>query len=153
INPLGIDAPRPRLSWKITSTERNTVQAAYQVQVTRAERLIWDSGRTAGDSSVFVEYGGPALESRRRYVWRVRVWDANGRVSPRSEPAFWEAGLLQSSDWAAAWIGTAPSPSDSLGGPAPLFRRVFRVNGVVTRARLYATSLGLYEAYLNGARV
>jgi alpha-L-rhamnosidase len=152
-NPLGIDAERPRLSWRMTSAERNTVQAAYQLQVTRNERLIWDTGRTAGDSSVFVEYGGPALESRRRYGWRVRVWDAKGRVSPWSAPAWWEVGLLQSSDWAAAWIGAVPSPTDSIGGPSPLLRRAFRVNGVVTRARLYATSLGLYEAFLNGTRV
>ena len=152
-NPLGIDVARPRLSWRITSAERNTVQAAYQLQVTRNERLIWDTGRTSGDSSVFVVYAGPDLESRRRYAWRVRVWDAKGRVSPWSAPGWWEVGLLQPSDWAAAWIGTAPSPTDSVGGPSPLLRRAFRVSGVVTRARLYATSLGLYEVYLNGARV
>ena len=98
-------------------------------------------------------YAGPDLESRRRYAWRVRVWDAKGRVSPWSAPGWWEVGLLQPSDWAAAWIGTAPSPTDSVGGPSPLLRRAFRVSGVVTRARLYATSLGLYEVYLNGARV
>src|SRR5881394_2003344 len=152
-NPLGIDVARPRLSWRITSAERNTVQAAYQLQVTRNERLIWDTGRTSGDSSVFVVYAGPDLESRRRYAWRVRVWDAKGRVSPWSAPGWWEVGLLQPSDWAAAWIGTAPSPTDSVGGPSPLLRRAFRVSGLVTRARLYATSLGLYEVYLNGARV
>src|SRR6266550_4712138 len=152
-NPLGIDVARPRLSWRITSAERNTVQAAYQLQVTRNERLIWDTGRTSGDSSVFVVYAGPDLESRRRYAWRVRVWDAKGRVSPWSAPGWWEVGLLQPSDWAAAWIGTAPSPTDTVGGPSPLLRRAFRVSGVVTRARLYATSLGLYEVYLNGTRV
>jgi len=152
-NPLGIDVARPRLSWRITSAERNTVQAAYQLQVTRNERLIWDTGRTSGDSSVFVVYAGPDLESRRRYAWRVRVWDAKGRVSPWSAPGWWEVGLLQPSDWAAAWIGTAASPTDSIGGPSPLLRRAFRVSGVVTRARLYATSLGLYEVYLNGTRV
>ncbi|HEV2670996.1 MAG TPA: family 78 glycoside hydrolase catalytic domain, partial [Gemmatimonadales bacterium] len=152
-NPLGIDAVQPRLSWRITSSERNTVQAAYQLQVTRSGRLIWDTGRTAGDSSVFVTYGGPAVESRRRYEWRVRVWDAAGRESPWSAPAWWEMGLLQPSQWTAGWIGTPPSPSDSLGGPSPLLRRAFRVSGGVARARLYATSLGLYEVYVNGARV
>src|SRR5947207_11397663 len=80
-SPLGMDAARPRLSWRITSAERNAVQAAYQLQVTRNERLIWDTGRTSGDSSVFVVYAGPDLESRRRYAWRVRVWDAKGHVS------------------------------------------------------------------------
>src|SRR5436190_13101208 len=157
IDPLGIDAVHPRLSWRITSgpapPERNTMQAAYEIQVMRSERLIWDTGRTPGDSSVFVTYAGPALESRRRYEWRVRVWDAKGRESPWSATASWEMGLLEPAQWTAAWIGTAPSPMDSVEGPSPLFRRAFRVSGIVARARLYATSLGLYEAYLNGARV
>ena len=152
-NPLGIDVLKPRLSWKITSTERNTVQAAYELQVMRSGRLIWDTGRTPGDSSVFITYEGPALESRRRYEWRVRVWDAKGRESAWSALGSWEMGLGDSSQWTAAWIGPAPSPTDSVGGPAPLLRRAFRVNGGVARARLYATSLGLYEAYLNGARI
>lgn len=152
-NPLGIDATRPRFSWRITSTERNTVQAAYQVQVTRNGLPVWDSGRIAADSSVFVAYAGPALESRARYDWRVRVWDANGRGSPWSAPSAWETGLLAPSDWTAAWIGTAPSATDSLGGPSPLLRRAFRSTGAVASARVYATSLGLYELYLNGQRV
>jgi alpha-L-rhamnosidase len=152
-DPVGIDATHPRISWRIVSGERNSVQAAYQIQVTRSARLIWDSGRSPGDSSVFVAYAGPDLESRRRYEWRVRVWDARGRASPWSAPASWEMGLLEPSQWTAAWIGTAPSPTDSVGGPSPLLRRAFRVSGVVARARLYATSLGLYEAYLNGTRV
>jgi alpha-L-rhamnosidase len=152
-NPLGIDAPRPRLSWRITSTARNTVQAAYQLQVSRNDSLVWDSGRVSSNSSVFVTYAGPALASRTRYVWRVRIWDAKGNASQWSKPGSWETGLLQPSDWTAAWIGTAPSPTDSLPGPSPLLRRAFRVSGAVASARVYATSLGLYELYLNGQRV
>ena len=152
-NPLGIDALHPRLSWRLTSAARNTVQSAYQIQVTRNGTRVWDSGRVGSDASVFVSYAGPPLESRARYVWRVRVWDGTGRTSPWSAPAFWEMGLLDPSQWTAAWIGTAPSPTDSSGGPSPLLRRAFRVSGVVASARLYATSLGLYEAYLNGTRV
>jgi len=38
-------------------------------------------------------------------------------------------------------------------GPAMLLRRRFAVTKPVARARLYATALGVYEAYLNGARV
>src|SRR5437899_12419716 len=94
-NPLGIDVARPRLSWRITSAERNTVQAAYQLQVTRNERLIWDTGRTSGDSSVFVVYAGPDLESRRRYAWRVRGWEAEDRVSPGSAACWVEVGGVQ----------------------------------------------------------
>ncbi len=159
-NPVGIDVERPRLSWRITSTERNTMQAAYQVRVARSEAglarrsdLLWDSGRVISDVSVFVDYAGPSIESRSRYYWRVRVWDTNGRVSGWSPVAYWEAGLLRSTDWTAQWIGPALRTADSLPSPSPLLRRTLRVNGPVSSARVYVTSLGLYELYLNGQRV
>jgi alpha-L-rhamnosidase len=159
-NPLGIDAAPLRLSWRLASTQRNTMQAAYQLQVATSETalargtpLLWDSGKVLSDASVFVEYAGPPLVSRTRYYWRVRLWDAGGRASPWSPVAFWETGLLRSDDWTASWIGPAASPADSLPSPSPLLRRAFRVRGPVRTARLYVTSLGLYEVYLNGQRV
>src|SRR5712692_3070034 len=86
-NPVGIDAAPPRLSWRLVTTKRNTMQAAYQVQVasseanlTRATDLLWDSGKVASDASVFVDYGGPPMGSRTPYYWHVRVWDASGRA-------------------------------------------------------------------------
>jgi len=161
-NPIGIDVVRPRLSWRIASTARNTMQAAYQLQVatseanlTRGANLVWDSGNVVSDASVFVDYGGPPTASRTRYYWRVRVWDASGRASPWSSPAFWETGLIQPGDWTAQWIGPPPKPTgaDSLPSPSPLLRRAFRLDDRVRSARLYVTSLGLYEIYLNGQRV
>jgi len=159
-NPLGIDAAPPRLSWRLTSSQRNTVQAAYQVQVAsneaalrRGTPLLWDSGKISSDASVWVDYGGPAPASRARYYWRVRVWDAKGHASPWSPVAFWEMGLLQAADWTAGWVGPAQNPSDSLPSASPLLRRAFQLRGPVRSARLYVTSLGLYEVYLNGQRV
>ncbi len=159
-DPLGIDVPRPRLSWRIVSDARNTIQTAYQLQVgltlatvDRGSGLLWDSGRITSDASVFVEYAGPPLESRNRYYWRVRVWDSNGRVSRWGPIAWWETGFFRAADWTARWIGPAPSAGDSLPSPSPLLRRAFRVNGPIRLARLYVTSLGLYELYLNGQRV
>src|SRR6267378_7233552 len=159
-NPIGIDVVQPRLSWRIASTRRNTMQAAYQLQVdtsetrlTRGANPLWDSGKVASDTSVFVEYRGPATVSRTRYYWRVRVWDTSGRGSPWSPAAFWETGLLQPADWTAQWIGPPPTAADSLPSPSPLLRRAFRVGDAVRSARLYVTSLGLYEVYLNGQRV
>ena len=159
-NPIGIDVTQPRLSWRIASARRNTMQAAYQLQVatdeatlTRGANLLWDSGKTVSAASVFVDYAGPHGVSRTRYYWRVRVWDASGRASPWSPVAFWETGLLRPADWTAQWIGPSPSPSDSLPSPSPLLRRAFRVDDRVRSARLYVTSLGLYEVYLNGQQV
>ncbi len=159
-DPMGIDTPRPRLSWQITSSARNTTQAAYQVQVATSEsdlahgrHLVWDSHRVASDASVFVDYGGPPLRSGTRYFWRVRVWDADGHRAAWSTAAFWETGLLEPSDWTARWIGRPLNPTDSTVAASPMLRRAFRVSGPVRSARIYVASRGLYELHLNGARV
>jgi len=110
-NPLGIDTAAPHLSWQSDNAERNWRQSAYEVVVAsddanlRAGKAdIWDSGKVDSAESVGIAYGGPALESRRRYYWKVRVWDANGQVSESMEAAWWEMGLLRATDWKAKWI-------------------------------------------------
>ena len=65
---------------------------------------VWDSGRVESDQSVNVPYSGPAVESRRRYYWQVRVWDPQGQASPYSQASWWEMGLLSPQDWKAKWI-------------------------------------------------
>jgi len=110
-NPLGIDASAPHLSWQSDSTERNWKQSAYQILVaSSSEGLrsgkadVWDSGRANSDESVDITYKGPALESRKRYYWRVRVWDKAGNATESAEDAWWEMGLLRPEDWKAKWI-------------------------------------------------
>ena len=109
-NPLGIDAASPHLSWQSDNTERNWKQTAYQILVASSDESmhagkadIWDSGKVDSAESVGIAYHGPALESRKRYYWKVRVWDAGGQVS-ESEKAWWEMGLLRKTDWKAKWI-------------------------------------------------
>jgi alpha-L-rhamnosidase len=153
VDPVGIDAARPRLGWQLRSADRGTVQSAYQLQVTRGGRTVWDTGRVASDRSVHVEYAGPALESSARYVWRVRVWDGAGRGSAWSAPASWEMGLLKPEDWKASWVETAADEDPSVSQPSPMMRGAFTVKGKVRSARAYVTSLGLYELEINGRRV
>ncbi len=161
INPVGTDAVHPRLSWRIEGTERNTVQSAYQIQVaTDSSKLIrgtrgilWDSGRLTTDASLFQPYDGPALQSRTRYFWRVRVWDGKGKVSAWSAPAFWETALFNRADWTAQWIGPPASSHDSAGAPSLMLRRTIDVQGKISSARIYVTSRGLYELHLNGHRI
>jgi alpha-L-rhamnosidase len=109
--PLGIDITSPRLSWRLQDSRRGAKQAAYEIRVaSSAESLaqdhadVWDSGRVDSDQSVSVLYGGPAVESQRRYYWQVRVWDSQEQPSPYSQPSWWEMGLLSSQDWKARWI-------------------------------------------------
>jgi alpha-L-rhamnosidase len=157
-NPVGIDVRMPRLSWRLRSERRGTMQSAYQVVVgTDSAQLernpIWDSGKVESDASIFREYAGPPLESGRRYYWQVRVWDDEGRSTPWSAPAFWEMGLLDAADWQSSWI-TPDLPEDTTkSNPSPMLRREFTLAGTVASARLYVTSLGLNEVELNGRRV
>ena len=111
VNPLGIDAARPRLSWIVRSGERAQVQTAYRVLVaSAADRLaaddgdLWDSGKVGSDATLHVAYDGKPLASRDRCYWKVRVWDRHGRPSPWSKPATWSMGLLDAADWDARWI-------------------------------------------------
>ncbi|MGD8413758.1 MAG: family 78 glycoside hydrolase catalytic domain, partial [Candidatus Latescibacterota bacterium] len=179
VNPIGIDAMRPRLSWRLVVPDRmgdrlldssltgndqrggrdesirNVFQTAYRIQVaTDPARFesdpVWDSGRVESDQSVQLPYGGPRLESRKRYYWRVRIWDGSGQASDWSEPAYWEMGLLDVAEWVGEWISPTWEEDLTEPQPAPLLRHEFVAAGDVRRARLYVTSLGLYEMHLNG---
>lgn len=109
--PLGIDVTLPRLSWLPQDDRRSARQTGYEILVADAlEKLshdqanVWDSGHVESSESINVLYRGPAMESRRRYYWKVRVWDQDGIASTYSKPSFWEIGLLSASDWKAQWI-------------------------------------------------
>ncbi len=150
-NPICLDTQHPRLSWKLNSAARNARQQAYQIVVTDAGdggAVIWDSGKVQSDQSVHVAYAGPALHSGQRCYWRVRVWDGDDQPSEWSETMFWEMGLLDNSEWQADWI-----TPDLAEDHAPLLRRSFALDGEIKSARIYATSLGIYELHLNGQRV
>jgi alpha-L-rhamnosidase len=164
-NPVGIDEKRPRLGWVMTSSRRNQVQSAYQVLVATSEAVLaqhrgnlWDSGKVVTGQSVHVVYDGRPLASRSICYWKARVWDGEGRVSPWSAPARWEMALLEPGDWSATWVNDGernPTSDEAFyrNDPAPLFRREFSLPAPVSRARLYISGLGYYEASLNGARV
>jgi alpha-L-rhamnosidase len=160
VNPLGIETTRPRLSWISESPRRGARQSSYQVLVARSREALvdgagelWDSGKVTSDQSVNVVYGGQPLGCGERAWWAVRLWDADGQPSAFSEPAFWEQGLLTREDWRGAWIGGMLAGGSHTTSPAPFLRKRFTVRAPITRARLYATALGLYEPHLNGTVV
>ncbi|MCB8981590.1 MAG: family 78 glycoside hydrolase catalytic domain [Ardenticatenaceae bacterium] len=159
-NPIGLDVLHPRLSWQVRSAKRGARQTAYQILVAQnpAELQqetavsLWNSGKIISDQSVHVPYDGRSLYPGQRCYWQVRVWDETDEVSGWSEPAFWEMGLLNSG-WQAKWITPDWDEDPSQPQPSPLLRRGFAAEVGLVTARLYATSLGLYELKLNGQHV
>lgn len=167
-DPLGIDSPRPRLSWALGHDEADQYQTAYQIIVSddlalieKEQGNIWDSGKVESSQSVNVKYTGKALESCRKYFWRVRWWDKSGQVSPYSDAAVFETAFLTQDDWTAAWIGNgADATPDSIvecAGydlrPGSLLRKEFTVSKQVKEARAYISGLGYYELRINGGKI
>jgi alpha-L-rhamnosidase len=176
-NPLGIDVATPRLSWQSNDTERDWHQSAFQILVaTSPAKLqgapdVWDSGKQSSAESVGIPYGGPMLESRKRYYWTVRVWDSNGKPSEATTPAWWEMALLRPADWSAKWI-TWKNPEEEADRaairwvwlPGQNFNAVpvdttavFRVNVEVSAkprsAVLFAAAIGNFQARVNGQAI
>ncbi|MGR6544384.1 family 78 glycoside hydrolase catalytic domain [Paenibacillus tundrae] len=157
INPIGLDVRSPRLSWHLQSDQRNCVQTAYQIQLylqDSHEQMVWDSSKVISDQSIHVELDGWLPEARTRYYYRVKAWDNFGNESAWSATAFFEMGLMNSSNaWRAEWISAPLSAEEEKNESCPRLRKSFQLSKPVTKARIYVTALGLYELHLNNKRV
>jgi hypothetical protein len=115
VDPLGVDAAPPRLSWKLRGEAgRGLRQRAWQVLVASSlDRLasqqgdVWDSGRVESEEQLHVPYAGRALRSAEQVFWKVRVWDGEDRPSPWSAATTWTMGVLEPDGWQARWITDA----------------------------------------------
>ncbi|MEV0457805.1 family 78 glycoside hydrolase catalytic domain [Catellatospora methionotrophica] len=177
VNPLGVDAGAPRFGWKLTSSTLQQYQAAYQVIVastsanaTNGTGDVWDSGRVSSRQAVDVAYAGATLTSLRRYYWRVRVWDTQGRASGWSAVQYFETGLRSpASEWQASYIGQ-PAVTDGLTGASwiwypegdpiaglpPMtryFRRTVALSSAPTQASLVVTGDDTADVWVNGVQV
>jgi alpha-L-rhamnosidase len=155
-NPIGMDVLTPQFSWEIESEKRGTMQSAYQILVvdspenfSKSDSIIWNSGIIKTDKSVGINYGGPELISRKRYYWKATIWDSNGNSCSSGDPAFFEMGLLNQSDWKAGWI-SAPT---GWKGQVQYFRKTFSTTKPIKKARAYISGIGYYVLHINGRKV
>ncbi len=153
---LGHHECRPSLSWKLPasclSQTACQIVVASNLQRLHEEPDIWDSGKVDSAQSTFLPWGAKPLSSRQHVFWCVRVWDQDGVATGWSDPAEFELGLLHNHDWSAQWI-SSPCVQSGEHRPAPHLRRTFKIDQPITKARLHATALGLFELRLNGARI
>ena len=167
-NPLAVDEPRPRLSWKLKAADdvRGLAPMAWQIlaasddaRLKNGEGDLWDSGKVVSADSIHVEYAGKPLAQGQRAYWTVRVWTTADAPGPWSEPAWWESGAPGfDKDGASQWISDSrlmPENEADLYGdlPAPMLRREFKAKSEVIRARAYIAAAGYYELRINGEKV
>ena len=157
VDPIGLDEPRPRLSWRVELAPPATRQASFTIQVARKPSfaraaIVWSQTDVVSAAPAIV-YDGPPPGSRERRAWRVRLVDDRGAEGPWSALASWEMGLLDPDDWAARWISWIDPARASWSSRSPILRRSFRLPAAAARARAHVTALGLVELTINGRRI
>jgi len=165
---IGVPAGPFTVSWAVTGGEDGVRQTAYEIQVaddSSFRSVVASSGEVAGGAHIAVRVPGPPLRSRQERHVRVRS-RLEGAWTSWSEGVALEAGLLDAADWQARAVGVPshPTPGDGAAGrPDPhdlrsasrvvALRRSFRLDSAPVRARLYVTSLGVHDAFVNGRPV
>lgn len=178
--PLGIDDEAPSFSWQLQDDARGARQSAYEVQVAASAemlasgQILWDSGRIASSESMNVRYAGAALKPGTRYFWRVKVWDATGKLYAPSTVSWWETGLMRQDGWRAAWIGYETPEETAVRNAAAEwitsadtaglndergteehidYRAHVELDKTVRRATLYAACEDTVSAWINGRQL
>ena len=154
-NPLGVDSPNPRFSWKLEDNTPGTSQEAYQIFVSTDSAKVansiggsWNSDKTIS-SSILTQYNGEELQPFTKYFWTVAVWNNRGERKLSSVASF-ETGMMGIGNWTGAWIS---DDKDIHEKAAPYFRKEFKAEKKIKSARAYVAAAGLYELYLNGKKV
>lgn len=147
-NPMGFAYSHIKCSWKVVNTK-----SKYQIN---AKIVVSESKEF--DNHCYVKEGRELnsigeelllkLKPMTRYYYYVEIAGENGEAA-RSEIGFWETGKIQEV-WKADFIGTQDKDTYH-----PCFERKFELEQAekISKARIYITGLGLYEAYINGEKI
>lgn len=144
-NPLGIDAPSPRLSWEVAGDA--PAKLAVTVTDMHSGREVWRSAALPADTRRVEADFKPSPHTL--YGWTVEALTAGGKREAEASATF-ETGKLSAADWKAQWITDG---NDKEFEPAPMLRKEFKLKSVPKDARMYVSAAGYYVVYVNGKRV
>ena len=149
--PMGLEPQDVRFGWSVDSAQRNWAQKSCRVRVASTQKGLdhpdmWDSGVLDTDVADGLVYAGAPLQPCGIYHWRVEIESAEDERAQLDST--FEMGLFDE-NFTARWIGRKnPRPGWGL-----CFRKGFKVDKKIIRARAYFCGLGIGELYLNGERV
>ncbi|MFA5066691.1 MAG: family 78 glycoside hydrolase catalytic domain [Candidatus Izemoplasmatales bacterium] len=145
-HPLGIDNDSPRLSWKLKSDRQGTFQTSYRIVLMNNQETLIDTSTIKSDQSIHVSALKDLLPETE-YIVTVTVTDNHNEVAMLSTQ--FETGLMDYRRIQADFITAAALKTS----PTQVLCREFVCLKPIRKARLYATSLGVYDLYLNKERV
>ncbi|MBR1693303.1 MAG: family 78 glycoside hydrolase catalytic domain [Lachnospiraceae bacterium] len=156
-NPVGVDTSTPCFSWEMISDVQEVTQKAYRINVRSAETeektLLWDSGTVFDSRTTGIRYEGEPLQSHTVYEWEVAVWNQEGQMSEKVSSSF-QTAYVEEQPFAGAAMICMQGEENVYDEGQAVFVRDFEVKcGELKRATLYASALGIYDAYINGQRV
>ena len=147
-NPFGIDIIHPTLTWNVVGTDikyQKAFEIIYKINNEDAKSIIKETSSTRYE---FEE----EFKSRDYVSYQIRIQNELGEWSLYSDEQYFSIGLLNKSDWSAKWIYGDYNVSKKERYPVDYFKKEFEVKEI-KKAFLYITSLGIYEAYINGNKV
>lgn len=149
-SPVLTDCENISFSWQMESDKTGAKQTAYQLKVYSYDRinnktgaLISDSGKVTSDESVGVAYSQD-LSPDEKYAWCVTVWNEDN-VAVTSDTAWFETSPKSDFFDDTYWISGNDNTS--------VLRGEFTAEKEVAFAKVYASSIGVFDLFINGKRV
>ena len=139
----------PRLSWRFKGDTQDWKQASYDI-IIEGEGRKHESSVTSNQSRL-VEWPDEPLKARETAKVCVRAKGHDGSTTNWVSLDL-ETTLLSPGDWAAVPVTGERQAEAQTKRPFQV-RKTFELVDKPSRARLYITSLGLYDATINGKRV
>lgn len=155
-NPVGLDE-KPIFSWEIVSSKHAVLQTAYHIFVYDGVTIVWDSGIVKSFETNNIKYSGNDLKPSTRYTWKVEIVINHSEKIKSTQKALFETGLLNSGWSGADWIvydnTDGAFEKEKQTDKAVMFRSEFKLDKPIKSAKIYTTSLGIHDLFLNGKRV
>lgn len=145
-NPIGFTYEKLMCSWNVREAKSQKQQYAMievSLQKDFQNILYKKEGATLKQSGEKLEM---ELKPRTTYFYRISI-EGNEGDKAVSEVCTFETGKMDET-WEADWISTVLEDTFH-----PILSKTFSMQKRIKRARLYATGVGLFEAYMNGEKL
>lgn len=145
VNPIGFDFSDLRVAWTVENSQASRQDfAKIELSLTEDfEDILYSvEGENLSQTGTRLDYG---LQAERRYYVRVTVIDDLGQKA-FSKPAFFETA--KDENWLGQWITGQESKDTHI-----VLHKNFDLTKEVSKACLYISGLGLFEARFNGQKI